>query len=107
MAKITYKHPNGTETIVDVSPPSTVMRGAKTHNVEGIEAQCGGSAQCGTCHVYVDEANTLPLPEMHESEDDVLYGTASPRRETSRLSCQLPVSDAIDGLVVHLPEAQS
>ncbi|MCI0383433.1 2Fe-2S iron-sulfur cluster-binding protein [Streptomyces sp. CNQ085] len=107
MAKITYKHPNGTETIVDVAAPNTVMRGAKINNIDGIEAQCGGSAQCGTCHVYVDEANTLPLPEMHESEDEVLYGTACPRRDNSRLSCQLPVSEEIDGLVVHLPEAQS
>ncbi|MFP8961186.1 2Fe-2S iron-sulfur cluster-binding protein [Streptomyces nanhaiensis] len=107
MAKITYKHPNGTDTVVDVPSPNTVMRGAKINNIDGIEAQCGGSAQCGTCHVYVDEANALPLPPMHESEDDVLYGTACPRRPNSRLSCQLPVTDEIDGLVVHLPEAQS
>jgi len=106
MAKITYKHPDGTVTVLDVEAPNTVMRGAKINNVQGIEAQCGGSAQCGTCHVYIDENNTLPLPPMHESEDDVLYGTASPRRENSRLSCQIPVSDDIDGLVVHLPEAQ-
>ncbi|MDB1089551.1 2Fe-2S iron-sulfur cluster-binding protein [Streptomyces sp. ACA25] len=106
MAKIIYKHANGSETVVDVSTPNTVMRGAKTHAVEGIVAQCGGSAQCGTCHVYIDAHNTLPLPPMDEVEDDVLYGTASPRRDTSRLSCQLPVSDEIDGLVVHLPETQ-
>lgn len=106
MAKVTYKHPSGTETVVEVTAPSTVMRGAKTNNIEGIEAQCGGSAQCGTCHVYIDEANTLPLPPMDEVEDDVLYGTACPRRGTSRLSCQLPVSEELDGLVVHLPESQ-
>ncbi|MFE3519039.1 2Fe-2S iron-sulfur cluster-binding protein [Streptomyces sp. NPDC059166] len=107
MAKITYKHPNGTVTVVDVEAPNTVMRGAKLNNVEGIEAQCGGSAQCGTCHVYIDPSNTLPLPEMDSVEDDVLYGTACERSDFSRLSCQLPVSDAIDGLLVHLPEAQS
>lgn len=107
MAKIRYTHPDGSETVVDVQEPNTVMRGAKLNNVDGIEAQCGGSAQCGTCHVYVDEANTLPLPPMDDIEDDVLYGTASPRRETSRLSCQLPVSEAVDGLVVHLPLTQS
>lgn len=107
MAKIRYTHPDGTQTVVDVLEPNSVMRGAKLSNVAGIEAQCGGSAQCGTCHVYIDEANALPLPPMDEVEDDVLYGTASPRRATSRLSCQLPVSDAIDGLVVHLPETQS
>lgn len=106
MAKITYRHPNGTVTVVDVSAPNTVMRGAKVNNVEGIEAQCGGSAQCGTCHVYVGEDSPVPLPPMDEVEDDVLYGTACPRRDTSRLSCQLPVSEALDGLVVDLPEAQ-
>ncbi|MEU3557272.1 2Fe-2S iron-sulfur cluster-binding protein [Streptomyces fragilis] len=107
MAKITYKHPNGTVTVVDVEAPNTVMRGAKLNNVDGIEAQCGGSAQCGTCHVYVDSANTLPLPAMDEVEDDVLYGTACERTEFSRLSCQLPVTEELDGLLVHLPEAQS
>lgn len=106
MARITYTQPDGTETVVDVTAPNSVMRGAKTHGVPGIEAQCGGSAQCGTCHVYVDEANTVPLPPMDDIEDDVLYGTACPRRATSRLSCQLPVSEEISGLVVHLPEAQ-
>lgn len=106
MAKITYKHPSGTETVLDVPVPNTVMRGAKINNVEGIEAMCGGSAQCGTCHVYIDENNTLPLPPLHALEDDVLYGTASPRRENSRLSCQIPVTDELDGLVVHLPKRQ-
>ncbi|QXE35925.1 (2Fe-2S)-binding protein [Streptomyces sp. GMY02] len=107
MAKITYRSPSGTDTVVEVAAPGTVMRGAKLNNIDGIEAQCGGSAQCGTCHVYIDEANTRPLPPMHESEDDVLYGTASPRRPTSRLSCQLPITDDLDGLLVHLPEKQS
>lgn len=107
MAKITYKHPDGTETVVDVRAPDTVMRGAKLNNIDGIEAQCGGSAQCGTCHVYVDGGGSVPLPPMDEVEDDVLYGTACPRRATSRLSCQLPVSEEMDGLVVQLPEAQS
>lgn len=107
MAIITYEHPSGTRTVVDVPAPNTVMRGAKINNIDGIEAQCGGAAQCGTCHVYIDEGSReLPLPEVHESEDEVLYGTASPRRENSRLSCQLPISDEIDGLVVHLPKAQ-
>ncbi|ARF76226.1 2Fe-2S iron-sulfur cluster-binding protein [Streptomyces sp. NPDC012600] len=107
MAKITYRHPDGTVTVVDVAAPNTVMRGAKLNNIDGIEAQCGGSAQCGTCHVYVDGSSPAVLPEMDEVEDDVLYGTASPRQENSRLSCQLPVSDALDGLVVDLPKAQS
>lgn len=107
MAKITYKHPDGTATVVDVHAPDTVMRGAKLNGVDGIEAQCGGAAQCGTCHVYVDPAGAVPLPAMDEVEDDVLYTTASPRTAHSRLSCQLPVTEAMDGLVVHLPERQT
>ncbi|MFD5771334.1 2Fe-2S iron-sulfur cluster-binding protein [Streptomyces sp. NPDC127049] len=107
MAKITYRHPDGTVTVVDVPAPNTVMRGAKLNNIDGIEAQCGGSAQCGTCHVYVDTSSPVVLPEMDEVEDDVLYGTASPRRENSRLSCRLPIGDELDGLVVDLPTAQS
>ncbi|MFJ4961883.1 2Fe-2S iron-sulfur cluster-binding protein [Streptomyces sp. NPDC088729] len=106
MAKITYKQPDGTATVVDVHPPDTVMRGARLNGIDGIEAQCGGAAQCGTCHVYVDATNSLPLPGIDEIEDDVLYTTASPRTEHSRLSCQLPVSEEMDGLVVHLPESQ-
>lgn len=107
MAKITYTHFDGSETVLDVAEPNTVMRGAKLNGVAGIEAQCGGSAQCGTCHVYVDESCGVPLPAMDEVEDDVLYGTASERRDNSRLSCQLPVTDALDGLRVQLPERQS
>ncbi|MEU6658624.1 2Fe-2S iron-sulfur cluster-binding protein [Streptomyces sp. NPDC046821] len=107
MAKITYKHPNGTVTVLDVEAPDTVMRAAKLNNVDGIEAQCGGSAQCGTCHVYVDAESTVRLPAMDPVEDDVLYGTACERTGFSRLSCQLPVSEEMDGLLVHLPEAQS
>jgi 2Fe-2S ferredoxin len=106
MAKSTYRHPDGRATVLDIPAPNTVMRGAKTDNVEDIEALSGGSAQCGTCHVCIDEANTLPLPEMHESQDDVLHRAAGPRRETSRLSCQIPIPDESDGLVVHLPQTQ-
>jgi 2Fe-2S ferredoxin len=82
------------------------MRGAVLNSLEGIVARCGGGAMCGTCHVYIDEGNRLPLPPMRDIEDELLYCTASPRRGTSRLSCQIPVTDTIDGLVVHMPERQ-
>lgn len=104
MAKITYIGADGTTTVLDVAPGDSVMRGAVLNGVDGIVAQCGGGASCGTCHVYVDAA-TAELPEMNPVEDELLYGTACPRRDTSRLSCQLPV-DELDGLVVHLPERQ-
>lgn len=106
MAQITYKHPNGTTTVLDVKEGNSVMRGAVVNGVDGIVGECGGGAMCGTCHVYVDEASTTPLPPMPEIEDELLYTTACPRRETSRLSCQLPVTDEIDGLVVLMPESQ-
>jgi len=104
MAKITYIGADGTTTVLDVAAGDSVMRGAVLNGVDGIVAQCGGGASCGTCHVYADAA-TAELPEMHPVEDELLYGTACPRRDSSRLSCQLPV-DQLDGLVVHLPERQ-
>lgn len=106
MAKITYVHPDGTSSVVDVEPGNSIMRGAKLAGVEGILAQCGGGATCGTCHIYVDEDNSKPLPAMHDLEDGLLGVTASPRQDNSRLSCQIPVVEELDGLVVHLPEKQ-
>jgi 2Fe-2S ferredoxin len=106
MPKITYVRPDGTSTVVDVARNDSVMRGAVVNGVDGIVAQCGGGASCGTCHVYVDRDNTLPLPDMHQVEDELLYSTACPREDNSRLSCQIPVTDDLDGLVVHLPEKQ-
>ncbi|GHH52499.1 2Fe-2S iron-sulfur cluster-binding protein [Lentzea cavernae] len=106
MAKITYIQTDGTSTIVDVKDGDSVMRGAKLNGVPGIVAECGGGASCGTCHVYVDKDNTRPLSTMHAVEDELLYCTASPRLDNSRLSCQIPVSDDVDGLVVHVPEKQ-
>jgi ferredoxin, 2Fe-2S len=105
MAKITYIDADGSATVLDVAAGDSVMRGAVLNGVDGIVAQCGGGASCGTCHVYVDRQSTDALPAMHPVEDELLFGTASPRRDNSRLSCQLPVDD-LDGLVVHLPERQ-
>lgn len=106
MPKITYVQPDETAEVVDVPVGDSVMRGAVTNDVEGILAQCGGGASCGTCHVYVDLAWTDTLPPMHGVEDELLYCTASPREGNSRLSCQLPVTEDIDGLVVRVPTAQ-
>lgn len=106
MPLITYRSSNGIDDVVEVGLTTTLMRGAKQNSVDGIEAQCGGAAQCGTCHVYIETEHHPLLPPMDEVEDDVLEGTACPRRATSRLSCQLPVTEEMEGLVVHLPEAQ-
>ncbi|HEX8627669.1 MAG TPA: 2Fe-2S iron-sulfur cluster-binding protein [Catenuloplanes sp.] len=106
MAKITYVAQGGVATILDVTPGDTVMRAAVNNGVDGIVGQCGGGAMCGTCHVYVDDRGGAPLPAMRDVEDELLYCTASPRRDNSRLSCQLSVTADLDGLIVHLPERQ-
>ncbi|WP_042410955.1 2Fe-2S iron-sulfur cluster-binding protein [Streptacidiphilus carbonis] len=106
MPQITYVAADSTERTLDVSAGLSVMRGAVMNDVDGIAAQCGGSAQCATCHVYVDPKAVAALEEMDEEEDDMLGYTACERRPNSRLSCRLQVTDALDGLVVHLPERQ-
>ncbi|MEY9876250.1 2Fe-2S ferredoxin [Streptacidiphilus sp. MAP12-33] len=106
MAKITYRSADGTATIVDVPEGNSVMRGAVVNGVAGIVGECGGGAMCATCHVYVDTRTSVPLPAVSEIEDELLHTTVCPRRPNSRLSCQLPVTDEVDGLVVDLPERQ-
>ncbi len=105
MAKITYIHHSGKEYVLDVKPGMTVMEGAYNNGVPGIVADCGGACACATCHVYVDPAwaeKTGAASTMEESMLDF----ASDVQETSRLSCQIQVSDELDGLVVRIPERQ-
>jgi ferredoxin, 2Fe-2S len=85
----------------------SVMQAALTHNIDGIVGECGGSAMCATCHVYVDESFLDKLELMSEVEDELLESTASPRLPNSRLGCQISLVDALDGLVVKVPERQS
>lgn len=106
MAKITYIEHNGTEHVIDVAPGLTVMEGARDNNVPGIEADCGGACACSTCHVYVDEAWVEKVPAKDAMEEDMLDFAYEPDPARSRLTCQLKVTDALDGLVVHLPEKQ-
>ncbi|MCP2680073.1 2Fe-2S iron-sulfur cluster-binding protein [Maricaulaceae bacterium NA33B04] len=105
MAKITYIEHDGTEHTVDVDNGITVMEGAIRNLVPGIDADCGGACACATCHVYVDEAFKDKTGERTSMEDSML-DFASDVRDNSRLSCQIKVSDALDGLVVLLPEEQ-
>ncbi len=106
MPRITYVQPDGVERELDLPVGTTVMLGAVRNNVHGIEAECGGACSCATCHVYVDEdwAELLPPPEP--MEDEMLTATAAERLPNSRLSCQLVVTEALDGLVVRLPDRQ-
>ena len=105
MTKITYIENNGKEHSVDVQNGLTVMEGAVQNDIPGIDADCGGSMACATCHVYVKDDWYDKLDEKSEGEDDMIDQAYDPKKN-SRLSCQITVSDKIDGLVVHLPEKQ-
>jgi 2Fe-2S ferredoxin len=105
MPKITYITDAGDKTTLDVSIGMTVMRAAVAEAVPGIDADCGGSCACGTCHVYVDEAWVDKLPAPQGAEADMLEFVVD-RRPNSRLSCQIEVTAAVDGLVVTTPVSQ-
>jgi len=106
MAKITYVEHNGTEHVVEVANGLTVMEGARDNNIPGIEADCGGACACSTCHVYVDPAWVEKVPAKDEMEEDMLDFAYQPDPMTSRLTCQMKVTDAMDGLIVRMPEKQ-
>ena len=106
MAKITYIEHNGKEHVVDVASGLTVMEGARDNNIPGIEADCGGACACSTCHVYVDETWVEKLPAKDAMEEDMLDFAWEPDTVKSRLTCQLKVTDDLDGLVVRMPEKQ-
>lgn len=105
MPKITYIEHNGTKHEVEVASGLTVMEGARDNNVPGIEADCGGACACSTCHVYVDAAWAEKIPAKDAMEEDMLDFAWEPN-ELSRLTCQVKVTDDLDGLVVQLPEKQ-
>ena len=106
MAKITYIENNGTEHVVEVANGLTVMEGARDNNIPGIEADCGGACACSTCHVYVDPDWVEKLPAKDDMEEDMLDLAYEPDAARSRLTCQLKVTDALDGLIVQMPEKQ-
>jgi 2Fe-2S ferredoxin len=105
MARITYIEHNGTRHEVAVKTGMTVMEGARDNGIPGIDADCGGACACSTCHVYVDPAWVGRLPPREDMEIDMLDFAWQPN-ERSRLTCQLKVTDALDGLVVQMPEKQ-
>ena len=105
MAKITYIEHTNKEHIVEVSENMTVMEGAVQNNIPGIDADCGGSMAWATCLVYVDEKWFNKLEKKDEGEEDMLDMAYQPRK-FSRLSCQLLVSDELDGLILRMPSKQ-
>jgi 2Fe-2S ferredoxin len=105
MTRITYIEHNGTEHVIDANNGESVMEAAINNLVPGIDADCGGACSCGTCHVFVDEAWVQAVGEPGEFEEPML--DINPERSAnSRLSCQIDISDELDGLVVRLPEFQ-
>ena len=104
MPLITFIAASGARTQVEASVGASVMRAAITHGVDGILAECGGACACATCHVLIAPHDALP--PRSAMEDDMLDSTAVPRTAESRLSCQVFMTQALDGLQVHLPETQ-
>ena len=102
MPKVTYVAHDGAATTVDVPVGENVMRGALYNGIDGIAGECGGAPSCATCHVYVDADWTArvggPTPGARAPAGAV--------KPSTRLSCQIVMSDQLDGLVVHMPEAQ-
>ena len=105
MPKITYIEHNGKSHTIDVANGLSVMEGAVQNNIPGIDADCGGGMACATCHVYVKEEWLDKLPTKEDGEEDMLDMAFEPKKN-SRLSCQLVVSDELDGLIVNIPSKQ-
>lgn len=105
MPKVTYIEYNGAAHVVDVAPGLSVMEGAKRNNVPGIDADCGGGCSCATCHVFVDPAWLLKVGGQNPIESATIE-FAENTEANSRLSCQIKVTEELDGLVVRMPESQ-
>ena len=106
MPKITYKDKLGNSKTLEVEKGLTVMEGAIQNNIPGIDADCGGSMACATCHVYVEEKWFDKIPKAEEAEVDMIDMAFEPKKN-SRLSCQITVTEDLDGLVVTTPEKQT
>ena len=106
MPKITYKDYQGTSKTIEVESGFTVMEGAIQKEIPGIDADCGGSMACATCHVYVDEKWIDKIPKAEDAEIDMIDMAFEPKKN-SRLSCQIIVSEELDGLEVTTPAKQT
>jgi 2Fe-2S ferredoxin len=102
---LTFVQPDGSRRIVDAALGNSVMEAARANDIRGIRAECGGECACSTCHCYVDSAWIARIPPAREDEQGLIEFAWEPRA-ASRLTCQLLVTDALDGLVLHLPERQ-
>jgi len=103
MVKLVFKQADGTETEVSAAPGASVMEAAVRAGIDGIIGECGGSLACATCHCYIDPAWFPRLPPYAPHEEDMLDMAMAPARPESRLTCQIPVTAELDGLVIHVP----
>ena len=105
MLKVTFIQPDGIENTVEAEPGMTLMEAAVKNSVRGIAAECGGACSCATCQVYVEEAGREATGEPEAMEEDML-DFAFDVRPSSRLSCQIRLTEELDGLTVRIPEKQ-
>ena len=107
MPNITFIEPSGDERVVDVPVGWSLMQAATSKGVEGIDAECGGSCACATCHCYLEGELAALVPAPAQGEISMLDSVAAERRPNSRLSCQIKMTPALAGLIVRLPETQT
>ena len=105
MPKITFVQPDGTRQTTEAPPGMSVMDAARAIHVRGLRGECGGEILCSTCHCYVDDAWIDRLPPRMKKESDLIDFVWEPQKR-SRLTCQLVLTEALDGLVVHVPAEQ-
>ena len=106
MPKITYIEHNGKSHVVEVANGLSVMEGAVQNNIPGIDADCGGSCACATCHIYINEKWFDKIPNKENAEEDML-DMAFESNKFSRLGCQITISNDLDGMVVKMPSKQA
>ena|ERR1044071_7572094 len=106
MPKVVFITLDGAQRVVDANVGESVMAAAVRNGIEGIIGECGGNCSCATCHVYVADEFSSDVGGANEMEDDLLDLGVADRRETSRLSCQIKVTEDLDGITVHIPAEQ-
>ena len=106
MPKVVFVSPDGEQRVVEVEVGTTLMNAAVRNGVDGIIGECGGVCMCATCHVYVHNGYASKLPPIQDVEEAVLDVTNAERQDSSRLSCQLKMTEELDGLMVHIPPSQ-
>lgn len=106
MPKATFVNTDGSRTEVDVPNGESLMRAATANGIDGILGDCGGGLACATCHVFVGDDFVGKLPDMTDGESEMLDYAAAGRQPGSRLSCQIVMSDALDGIVVEIADPQ-